>query len=324
MRMSRSPGGIYMPTTGRNYVPAQGGGSGPALILDLRFTAAQGFGSDTNEIQNWHAGGATDAKFGANNDGLIGYLNNGPLTNYPNGDFIENGHTKPDGSTGRIFRHVRAYNPTVPTGYENGGGFAIHLTNAALAGDEVPEMWCRWYQRWQTGMHPTSSNTGGAGNGNWLQTKCLYINVAAGGAQPGWFIVGYGQGQQWGIRIVGNAGGPARDIGGAGWQSQMGGDFGDGIWHYEEFHVKKDNGISANGIAEAWFDDPVTPAASANNVNWSGLDGGVWPGWHDIVFGSNAAYVGSDTPAASQVVDYDFIAISLEGQIGPYDPIRGF
>jgi hypothetical protein len=105
--------------------------------------------------------------------------------------------------------------------------------------------------------------------------------------------------------------GGSQIYGNAGWQTvQCGGNANltsNGGWHCFEVHIKADTNGS-NGVAELWIDN--VQQFSKTNVNF-----GTPGGWSMIEFNSNCS-----NPANTGVnyyIDYDDIAISTTGRIGP-------
>lgn len=88
-----------------------------------------------------------------------------------------------------------------------------------------------------------------------------------------------------------------------------------GNWHYVEFHVKMDTN-SANGIAEYWIDG--VKHMTVTNANFSGGDTAARQGWTLFRFNTNQAFPGNAGGIGSpSYVDYDDVAISATGYIGP-------
>jgi hypothetical protein len=96
------------------------------------------------------------------------------------------------------------------------------------------------------------------------------------------------------------------EISSRGFDDIMGSGTGDNVWHYYEIHIKADTNGS-NGIGEIWVDN--LPVASLTNINY-GMSSGI--GWTWMVIGSN---YNSVSVAGNN--DYDDIAISATGRIGP-------
>ncbi len=189
----------------------------------------------------------------------------------------------------------------------NGGGgkgFRVAIgdgTNMLGASPKVefktpqPEIWMRWYIRFPLGfawnpMHYLKlaylSTTGHTSCGVMgLQVdKIYYYDIYCG--------TGYG----------GNTPVPNH-----GWNWIMGGDIGDGLWHCYEMHLKMNTPAGTNnGIIESWVDG--IKVLDGSNVNFCGG-----------TFTSIALNVNQDSPnnGGCTYVDYDDIAISNTGYIGP-------
>jgi hypothetical protein len=179
--------------------------------------------------------------------------------------------------TGKGFRHWRG------DGYNNnGGGLRIVLPAAAT------KMWVRFYMRYQAGFAWQNGHPGG--------TKETYWNVGQGARA---FYVGFGFGQ---LRFVAN--GHSWDSNYT-WDQLNQGSVGDGRWHCIEYFTQVDTNGS-NGLGKMWVDG--VQIINATNVNWNG---GPWTDFH---LGSN-----QETPINGHdfYTDYDDIAISTSGYIGP-------
>jgi hypothetical protein len=162
----------------------------------------------------------------------------------------------------------------------NGGGLSITLPAP------VTEMWVRFYMRYSSGF--------AWARGRPSYTKEHYWN-------NGHVFGVQGPGSTWAIAPPVGAPFP----GTASWQNTMGGLVGDGLWHCYEYHLRQ-NG--ANGIVEIWID-----GVQVLNNRMANL--GSTP-YSSFILGSNQnQVVGADT--ADHFTDYDDIAISTTGYIGP-------
>ncbi len=105
----------------------------------------------------------------------------------------------------------------------------------------------------------------------------------------------------------------------AGWSQTFcgGGTESDGLWHSIELHVKSETGAAPNntdGIIEWWIDGVGPKRPTGWNTVDHGLNSlGHTIGW--VLIGSNAKY--PDNGMAAYYVDYDDIAVSNTGYIGP-------
>jgi hypothetical protein len=205
------------------------------------------------------------------------------------GDQITAAANHSAGGGGLGFRHWRGNG-----GNNNGGGLRITLPT------RVSEMWLRWYMRYQAGF-----------SWNGLSyTKDLYVNQ--GSANSGQvFTMGFHWDDAFGVSKVS---GGRNMYGPPGWFSLMGGQplaFGrpvsDGQWHFFEVHVKMATS-GANGIAESWVDGVL--AHRQTDVDW-----GTTGGWDTFILGSNQCCVANTTDVYT---DYDDVAISTTGYIGPF------
>lgn len=187
----------------------------------------------------------------------------------------------PGGGGGKGFRHWRGNG-----GNNTGGGVTIALPAP------VTEMWVRFYMRFSLGF----AWTGGAP----LYTKDNYW----GGCGSGCVIFGIQGSNSWGVNYNGTTNHPSSRT----WAQSQGGATGDGQWHLYEYHLKQ-NGTAAT--IEIWIDD-------VRYLNKTNADLGNTP-WSSFKLGENQATVTGCVPDC--YTDYDDIAISTVGRIGPIGPV---
>lgn len=224
----------------------------------------------------------------------------------------------------------------------NSGGIKLTLNNYEN------EIWMRWYFRFQTGFdwwnpepwsaHPTVPR------GDYNQFKMMYWDIGNYYSIVGWPVTNTNSPYYPKSRIVQRSNNKYRYCWGPNWNTVMsaGGNsshemcsafngstgectqwagtydkVSDGAWHYMEVHIKKDTDGS-DGICEWWVDDS---ADSANYCGQSGgspcgaMDWGTPLGFKKLVVGSNKTVTDN---GQVMYVDYDDIAISKTGKIGPY------
>jgi hypothetical protein len=216
-----------------------------------------------------------------NCDGMAG-SGSWTTAQHPLGDQITAAANYAGGGGGLGFRHWRANGQN-----SNGGGLSVTLPTA------VTEFWVRWYMRYQAGF---AWNPSGAPQ----YTKEVYFigNTATD------FYLGFYQGgntfQAW-VRLPGYVYRAPW-----GWQSINGGLVGDGKFHCYEAHIKKDTNHQ-NGVLQMWFDG--VQKLSLTNVDFNST--GSWQGFE---LGSNQY---NPNNATDMYTDYDDIAVSTSGYIGP-------
>jgi hypothetical protein len=93
---------------------------------------------------------------------------------------------------------------------------------------------------------------------------------------------------------------------GTGWEAVMGGKESDGKWHCYEIHIKASSEGKDDGIGELWID-----GAQQLSVRSAALPG---KGWSWFLVGSNQNLPDNGRDV---YVDYDDIAVSRSGYIGP-------
>lgn len=188
------------------------------------------------------------------------------------------------GTGGKGYRHFKG-----PGHNQNGGGVAFSTPT-------MPEFWIRYYLRYPIGFDISNRK-----DGNWYD-KQVYLNY--GGPGMGAFETDLMQ-HKWlyrGHRYKMGAGSGFYPVNG----NQM---HGDGLWHYYEWHIN----VNTN-VIQLWIDGVYKGSAGTDEKGntWRGF-GGV-SGYNSFTIGSN-----QDTNSSSgcQGVDYDEIAISTTGYIGP-------
>lgn len=151
-----------------------------------------------------------------------------------------------------------------------------------------PEIWIRWYQKYQTGF-------------DWEflgYDKTLYIRANGGATDvipefndDDYVLIAQGTYDYYQVKTNGY-----------GWQDVMGGSTGDGQWHAYEIHLKMDTN-SINGIGKFWVDGELQ--ISNIVVDWSDGDQTARNGWDYFEFDSN-----QNAPIGGPYyVDYDDMVI---------------
>ena len=161
----------------------------------------------------------------------------------------------------------------------NSGGIRIYFNTPQT------NFWMRWYARWESGF------------GSFDQFKMLYIYSPSGtGAvfQPGY-------GQLSGIRFWTSVENSKCDNCGYSALFYPNGQS-DGSWQLFEIHINL-----TNGTTQAWVNENLV--INETNVDWGSLTS-----VSSILIGSNCKDI---TNGKSMYVDYDDIAISNTGYIGP-------
>jgi hypothetical protein len=195
----------------------------------------------------------------------------------------------PGGAGGKGFRHWQA------DGRNRGGGGIRYRSPVPL-----PEFWVRWYMRYEKGFRWA--------NGVPQWDKLLYIHTVDHGSS----IVGFADG----VLALGNYHGPGRHAKSKhGWTDIMGGRESDGQWHCYEAHLKLDTN-GADGVVDIWIDGEK--ALRREDQDFKGHEKG-GKGWRILLIGSNQNCPANGRPMYQ---DYDDIAISTTGRIGPLPPRR--
>jgi hypothetical protein len=235
----------------------------------------------------------SDGQLAPAGDGITG--NGGWTTSNGSRDQITAAANNPAGGGGRGFRHW------VGNGLNNaGGGIVINFTPST-------QVWIRYYIRHKAGFAwaPGGQNM-----------KTIYCNRNI----PGTFYFGY---------FFGAIGGHVEQDSGTGnhiadflnssppeliqqmtWANWQGGSTGDGNFHVLEVRAKMNTtGASSNGVFEFWVDD--TKIYSNSNVHFANTTGARFTNCA-VGENHNAPQNGADA-----YVDFDDIAISTTGYIGP-------
>jgi hypothetical protein len=200
-------------------------------------------------------------------------------------DQITSAANYPGGGGGRGFRHW------VGDGNNNAGG-GIYVSWPG-----VPEMWLRYYIRFQSGFR-----WGGGG----INMKTIYCNYA----QAGTFYFGLHQGRVGGHVEV-DSQNPNSHHSSVTWAQWMGGSTGDGNFHVLEVHAKMNStGSAVDGVLEFWLNG--TKIYSNSKVHFSNSTGARFNG---CKFGEN--HYDPQNSSADVYVDFDDIAVSGVGYIGP-------
>jgi hypothetical protein len=202
-----------------------------------------------------------------------------------------------------------------------GTGKNVCSGSANIVFDSVqPELWIRWYQRYDSGQYFRSNSEGdkqllmdstvfasppsGCGHwyGGWENPTKLVVQVKSVGGGSG--INYYGQADR-GWNYVMHEGATAPN----------GEKYSDGQWHYYEVHMKWNTGSppdgNPDGIVQWWIDGELL--LDHSDVVWYRQ----YPecsGWHNVVFRANVDYAMQSTCLSD---DIDDIAISNTGYIGP-------
>lgn len=170
---------------------------------------------------------------------------------------------------------------------------------------KLTEVWIRFYERYESGF--TWSNL--------VYDKQLYLHTDSPEYQAV-IVEPYGW-NNWQAAVQGVSGSNASsqiEANGFGWQSVMGGNLADGLFHSYEVHLKMDTtGIAgttgqpvptADGIGQLWIDGVLR----ANNlaVNFSNGNVIAKTGWSYFTFDSNQS---SPANSKESYVDYDDMVV---------------
>ena len=177
----------------------------------------------------------------------------------------------------------------------NSGGILINLNNET-------EFWMRWYMRFEAGFQWSS----------YEGFKIIYLFDSTGGLRNNSYFM-----------MPGATGTPSRSIdlycegdskhyvaNRVGWLNQFPSGRSDGSWHCYEVHFKRESAGQSNGVFQAWLDSVLI--INANTVNYGIANSR--DTFIQIRIGSNSKVPNN---GRCMYVDYDDIAISNTGYIGP-------
>jgi len=190
---------------------------------------------------------------------------------------------------GKGFRHYRGNGSTGQN--KNGGGITLNLPSP------LSEFWFRMYMRYQQGFTWGPSSVANPGYTKELRNE-----------SPNGWVFGIQGAASWGIQdtVAGAI------ISSKSWQSTMGGMKGDGIFHCYEFHWQ--NG--PNSHIEMWVDD-VKVLDTIKNTSTDLTQNLLLGSNQNAVGDANGLSVVNGGVPTDYFTDYDDIAISTAGRIGP-------
>ena len=188
------------------------------------------------------------------------------------------------GGGGNGFRHWRGDG----TGNACSGGITITLPGS------YTELWLRWYMRYQSGF-------------TWVNNDPGYTKDIYGSEHVNYWIYGI-QNDGWGVSDISSANHDGVSGPGASftWADLMGGTTGDGQWHCHEFHINR-AGAGA-GVIEVWIDDDWKFTETGLTLHTDAMS--------SFRIGSNQSEP-TGAGAADYYTDYDDIAVSDSGRVGP-------
>lgn len=177
----------------------------------------------------------------------------------------------------------------------NSGGLSVEFNSTQS------EFWFRFYMRYQEGYKKRIDSVGDKiiyPNGSqWFQFYQFdYIQLVS--SYPGGDSYRSASGKGW------------DNINSAGEDSVDGHKLSDGQWHLYEIHLKMDTNGS-NGEFHCWVDEELV-------VSRTDCAFGTREGWTDVLIGSNQKYPDN---GQCETVDFDDIAVSNTGYIGPLSTI---
>ncbi len=168
----------------------------------------------------------------------------------------------------------------------------------------LTEFYMRWYMRWQPGfkwssyqgykviyLYDSSGGTRASG----------YLNMPEVSGNSGWNIDYYNERDSTHYFDIGQN---------HGWLYIHPNGQADGSWHCYEAHFKAESAGQRNGVYQLWLDGVLV--ADYHTVNYDLTSKGAY--WKTIIVGSNQKVAAN---GRCMYVDYDDIAISLTGPIGP-------
>ncbi len=226
--------------------------------------------------------GLSDAALCSSGDGIRG--NGAWTTRKGSMDQITATANNPAGGGWKGFRHW------VGDGLNNGGGGIV------VSFSPVSEMWLRYYIRFQSGF------TWGRG----VNMKTIYCNRG----QPGTFYFGLHDGVIGGHIEVDPTGGNGNHYSTVTWAAWQGSATSNGKFHVLEVHARMNSsGRSADGVLEFWLDG--TRIYASSTVHFTNTTG--------AQFSNCAVGENHNDPrnGADAYVDFDDIAVSTTGYIGP-------
>jgi hypothetical protein len=225
--------------------------------------------------------GLSDAAVCSSGDGITG--GGGWGTHNGSVDQITTAANNPAGGGAKGFRHW------VGDGLNsNGGGIVVSFGS-------ISEMWFRYYIRFQSGFTWSRS----------INMKTIYCNRG----RPGTFYFGLHYGSIGGHVEVDRTGG-GNKLSDLLWSQWQGGWAGDGNFHVLEVHAKMNTtGASSDGILEYWLDG--TRIYTNSMVHFANTTGATFS---NCLVGSNQ---NAPQNGADAYVDFDDIAVSTTGYIGP-------
>jgi hypothetical protein len=237
---------------------------------------------------DWDQGmGLSDAAVCRRGDGIRG--NGAWTTRNGSMDQITAAANHPAGAGGKGFRHW------VGDGLNNGGGGIV------VTFDPTPEMWFRYYIRFQAGF---------AWAGGVINMKTIYCNRG----EPGTFYFGLHDGVIGGHVEVDRTGGGNKHskVTWAQWQN---GATGDGEFHALEVHARMNTtGTSSDGVMEYWLNG--TRIYSDSAIQFARTSGATFT---NCAVGENHYNPGN---RADAYVDFDDLAVSRNGYVGPIRSYR--
>jgi len=187
------------------------------------------------------------------------------------------------------------------SGGDGGNGARFQCSDGDNQGNSQPigvvfnnlqtELWIRVYIRYESGFNWQTIYTN-------MYDKLLYLDSAQTGKAIGEWSDGY-------MAIWDEN--DSTDKGSISWEDVMGGTTSDGEFHCYEIHLKLDTDGS-DGVKELWVDGEK--GLTKTDVDFDDN------GWNQLHFYSNQKVVDNGSPAN---VDYDDMAISNTGYIGPLD-----
>jgi hypothetical protein len=204
----------------------------------------------------------------------------------------------PGGGGGKGERHW--VGPDVDGAHQNSGGLVVTFTSG------VTEYWVRWYMRFESGFTWNNPYINGY--------KVIYLNTAAG--LKNYILIGYGTNGSFCYRNQ-YPSNPAHSKNYCpspswGFSNIYGGNVSDGSWHCYEMHIKSESGYGIeDGVVEVWVDGirRLYSTAVDHGLIGAGLT------QTGFLIGSNIS--GFLSTSVDMYVDYDDIAVSNTGYIGP-------